>query len=52
MTKKKKQKKLPLTVEELTRNYDDFVKRNEVKEITKEDFEKTLEKVSKNKPKK
>ena len=44
MTDKKHKKKKPRSVEELTKGFDDFAKRNELKEITKEDFHKVLSK--------
>lgn len=43
MTKKKKVK----SMEDLTKNYEDFEKRNEVKKITKKDMEKVLKKATK-----
>jgi len=50
MNSKKKKKKSPKSMEELTKGYEDFEKRNEVKEISKADFEKVIKKaVKKNK---
>lgn len=34
-------------MEDLTKNYEDFEKRNEVKKITKKDMEKVLKKATK-----
>jgi len=39
-------------MEKLTQGYEKFIKDKEAKEVSKEDFEKALKKVSKPKPKK
>ena len=49
MADKKHTKKKPKSVKELTKGFEEFTKTNELKEITKKDFEKTLDKVLKSK---
>ncbi len=48
-SKKKTKKKSPKSVEELTKGFEEFAKTHELKEITKKDFNKTLDKVTKSK---
>ena len=52
MKKRKGGKKAPKTMEELTKGFEEFVKNNEVKKISKKDFEKVLKKAVKKKSQK
>lgn len=42
-------KKVPKTMEELTKNFEEFEKNNETKPITKKEFEKKIKKLVKKK---
>lgn len=46
MNKSPNKKKQSLTVEELIKRFEEFSKENDVKEVSKEEFEKNLKKLS------